>query len=264
MSNIDKQALREAAEKAISAGDGNWMVWREAMQKYPEIFTSSGHIVATVNGSFSAKRSDFIAAANPATVLALLDELEAKDRRIEEEIGRGNREHHRGFMMACGHLKEHSNVHYADAAEMEIAALRKRINELENAPPAPVVPDEKPMPNTLKMYAVDAVAAIAEVRGWNACRAAMLQGAEHVSNRDELPEGWVACSERMPDRDYVLAADFSGKQYPANLPNIQIGIYADWFDDGCPCWDDGDGNDLHLKQVTHWAQIPAAPQQEAK
>ncbi|KUQ53003.1 hypothetical protein AWI17_02275 [Enterobacter asburiae] len=61
--------------------------------------------------------------------LALLDELEAKDRRIEEEIGRANREHHRGFMMACGHLKEHSNVHYADAAEMEIAALRKRIND---------------------------------------------------------------------------------------------------------------------------------------
>lgn len=64
---------------------------------------------------------------------ALLDELEAKDRRIEDEIGRANREHHRGFMMACGHLKEHSNVHYADAAEMEIAALRKRINELESA-----------------------------------------------------------------------------------------------------------------------------------
>lgn len=44
------------------------------------------------------------------------------------------------------------------------------------APPAAVVPEEKPMPNPLKMYAVDAVAAIAEVRGWNACRAAMLQG----------------------------------------------------------------------------------------
>ncbi|MCI3625006.1 hypothetical protein MP972_26605, partial [Escherichia coli] len=42
------------------------------------------------------------------------------------------------------------------------------------APPAPVVPEEKPMPNPLSMYAVDAVAAIAEVRGWNACRAAML------------------------------------------------------------------------------------------
>lgn len=44
------------------------------------------------------------------------------------------------------------------------------------APPVPVVPKEKPMPNPFSMYAVDAVAAIAEVRGWNACRAAMLQG----------------------------------------------------------------------------------------
>lgn len=43
--------------------------------------------------------------------------------------------------------------------------------------PAPVVPDEKPMPNPLSMYAVDAVAAIAEVKGWNACRAAMLAAA---------------------------------------------------------------------------------------
>ncbi|CAD5672055.1 hypothetical protein [Escherichia coli] len=48
--------------------------------------------------------------------------------------------------------------------------------EVYAAPPAPVVPEEKPMPNPLGMYAVDAVAAIAEVRGWNACRAAMLEG----------------------------------------------------------------------------------------
>ncbi|WP_431834768.1 hypothetical protein [Klebsiella pneumoniae] len=43
--------------------------------------------------------------------------------------------------------------------------------------PAPVVPEEKSIPNTLSMYAVDAVAAIAEVKGWNACRAAMLAAA---------------------------------------------------------------------------------------
>ncbi|HBV3286295.1 TPA: hypothetical protein MDT72_004318 [Klebsiella pneumoniae] len=43
--------------------------------------------------------------------------------------------------------------------------------------PVPVVPEEKPIPNTLSMYAVDAVAAIAEVKGWNACRAAMLAAA---------------------------------------------------------------------------------------
>ncbi|MBC6569240.1 hypothetical protein [Escherichia coli] len=50
------------------------------------------------------------------------------------------------------------------------------IIEVYAAPPVPVVPEEKPMPNPLSMYAVDAVAAIAEVRGWNACRTAMLQG----------------------------------------------------------------------------------------
>lgn len=64
-------------------------------------------------------------------VVAMLDELEAKDKRIEEGICRANREHHRGFMMACNYMKEHANIHYADAAEMEIAALRQRINELE-------------------------------------------------------------------------------------------------------------------------------------
>ncbi|HFU8356332.1 TPA: DUF551 domain-containing protein [Escherichia coli] len=55
------------------------------------------------------------------------------------------------------------------------------------APPVPVVPEEKPMPNPLKMYAVDAVAAIAEVRGWNSCRAAMLQGSQPVSQTYKFP-----------------------------------------------------------------------------
>lgn len=62
------------------------------------------------------------------------------------------------------------------------------------APPVPVVPEEKPMPNPLKMYAVDAVAAIAEVRGWNVCRAAMLQ-----SQGNCIKDGWISCSEQMPD-----------------------------------------------------------------
>lgn len=55
------------------------------------------------------------------------------------------------------------------------------------APPVPVVPEEKPVPNPLKMYAVDAVAAIAEVRGWNSCRAAMLQGSQPVSQTYKFP-----------------------------------------------------------------------------
>ncbi|EEY5258631.1 DUF551 domain-containing protein [Escherichia coli] len=90
-------------------------------------------------------------------------------------------------------------------------------------PPVPVVPEEKPMPNPLKMYAVDAVAAIAEVRGWNSCRAAMLHGAEPVSQTYKLnelsgnspvtPDSWISCSERMPDTKtaVLVAREFDRK-----------------------------------------------------
>ncbi|WP_250691985.1 DUF551 domain-containing protein, partial [Escherichia coli] len=74
------------------------------------------------------------------------------------------------------------------------------------APPVPVVPEEKPMPNPLKMYAVDAVAAIEEVRGWNACRAAMLQ-----SQGNCIKDGWISCSDRMPEDTKMLLAFSQGE-----------------------------------------------------
>ncbi|HFT1251703.1 TPA: DUF551 domain-containing protein [Escherichia coli] len=82
------------------------------------------------------------------------------------------------------------------------------IIEVYAAPPIPVVPEEKPMPNPLKMYAVDAVAAIAEVRGWNACRAAMLQ-----SQDSGIKDSWISCSERMPDSKtaVLVAMEFDRK-----------------------------------------------------
>ncbi|MDW3573814.1 hypothetical protein N4235_23380 [Enterobacter asburiae] len=55
-------------------------------------------------------------------------------------------------------------------------------------------------------YADDATQARWEA--WIACRAAMLQGTENVESRSSnspvIPDGWVACSERMPGE--VLAA----------------------------------------------------------
>lgn len=63
------------------------------------------------------------------------------------------------------------------------------------APPAPVVPEEKPMPNPLSMYAVDAVASIAEVRGWNACRAAMLQSGNFRENKNSSTNNFREIAE---------------------------------------------------------------------
>ncbi|EIT7497566.1 DUF551 domain-containing protein [Escherichia coli] len=67
--------------------------------------------------------------------------------------------------------------------------------EVYAAPPVPVVPEEKPMPNPIKMYAVDAVAAIAEVRGWNACREAMLQAGNFRKNKDSSTNNFREIAE---------------------------------------------------------------------
>ena len=78
------------------------------------------------------------------------------------------------------------------------------------APPAQVVPEEKPMPNPLSMYAVDAVAAIAEVRGWNACRAAMLQSGNFRENKNSSTNNFREIAETSTNSpvipDEVLSA----------------------------------------------------------
>ena len=98
-----------------------------------------------------------------------------------------------------------------------ITDLERNIAPLyRHAQPAPVVPDEKPMPNPLSMHAVDAVAAIAEVKGWNACRAAMLKENPvctcpsgdgslrwpcpvHPGNSPVIPDGYVMVPKEMTD-----------------------------------------------------------------
>ncbi|EFH5658680.1 DUF551 domain-containing protein [Escherichia coli] len=132
------------------------------------------------------------------------------------------------------------------------------------APPVPVVPEEKPMPNPLKMYAVDAVAAIAEVRGWNSCRAAMLHGAEPVSQTYKLnelsgnspgtPDSWISCSDRMPnDKQYVWCW---GKSYGWTECNTFEGYY-DWSRN--KWWAVTDDGEEPASKVTHWMPLPEPP-----
>ncbi|TXQ27541.1 DUF551 domain-containing protein [Escherichia coli] len=146
------------------------------------------------------------------------------------------------------------------------------------APPAPVVPEE--------MYWQDAPVegsskAAAYATGWNDCREAMLQSGNFRENKDSstnnfrkipeastsspvTPDGWISCSDRIPEMGerqyYVLAADFKNN-YPPSIPNTQVGVYGDWFNDGNPTWNDGDGEDLHLKEVTHWMPLPESPKE---
>lgn len=85
-------------------------------------------------------------------------------------------------------------------------------------------------------------------------RSAMLQGAEHVSNRDELPDGWVACSERMPNIGVpVITCCGDVVQYAAYAWDGKE--WQDWYEEY---------DKLPANTFTHWHPRPAAPQQEVK
>ncbi|HAN4388577.1 TPA: DUF551 domain-containing protein [Escherichia coli] len=196
MSEIDYQALRAKAEKAtcgewsleygeerFDAGDA--LIHREVVGYLPICRIEGAHPESGFDEDFQMEQqanAEFIAAANPATVLALLGELETAKKRIAE-------------------------------LEAELVSQTYKLNALDGKSPV-------------------------------------------------TPDGWIRCSERMPEMGerqcYVLAADFKNN-YPPNIPNTQVGVYGDWFNDGKPTWDDGGGEDLYLKEVTHWMPLPEAP-----
>jgi hypothetical protein len=97
----------------------------------------------------------------------------------------------------------------------------------------------------------------AYIDGWNAYRAAMLQ-AEPVSNSDELTDGWVACSKRMPSPSTGVIVAAPWQSAP--------GGYAMKWATNCPGHPDADIDGWIIPGAswspTHWMPLPAAPQQE--
>ncbi|MCK6840553.1 DUF551 domain-containing protein [Enterobacter roggenkampii] len=152
----------------------------------------------------------------------------------------------------------------AEEHERTKPALSDRYNwkhqPLYIAPPAPVsVPAAMEMDDDF-----DSAFEHGKAVGWNAYRAAMLQGAEPVSNRDELPDGWVACSERMPeDDDFVYI--WPRPDFGVELHVAQYGKFdkrdAGWY---AQVYEQNYGIEYYPVKVTHWMPLPAAPQREVK
>ncbi|WP_407203485.1 DUF551 domain-containing protein [Enterobacter hormaechei] len=87
-------------------------------------------------------------------------------------------------------------------------------------------------------------------------RAAMLQGAEPVTTAYKLPEGWVACSERLPPEGYETDGGAV--------------CYLVWHKNEVDCGPQYSISNVFFlrkhweKNFTHWMPLPAAPQQEVK
>ncbi|HCW1488863.1 TPA: DUF551 domain-containing protein [Escherichia coli] len=143
----------------------------------------------------------------------------------------------------------------ADEVEEIKTGLRAAFSNV-TAQPAPVVPDEiEPDDGNTFDY----------VDGWNACRAAMLHGAEPVSQTYKLnelagnypvtPDGWISCSERMPDTKtaVLVAVEFDRKgdwrmkwaTYIPGHPDANDG----WIIPGAS-W-----------KPSHWMPLPEPPQE---
>ena len=122
------------------------------------------------------------------------------------------------------------------------------VQPLYIAKPVPMVPDARPSLNN---------GIVGFDEGWNACRASMLNGAEPVSQTYKLnelsgnspvtPDGWISCSERMPnDAQWCVV-------------NTKYGYYVQ-------CWSEGQGwlgDDISIPEcdVINWMPLPEPPQE---
>ena len=194
-------------------------------------------------------------------------------KEIKERIGsldvRDNIEH-RAYEIALASLKAEPVAWLHSDNGLGIPAITRSKNIADSwlskgwyvqplyiAKPVPMVPDVRPSLNN---------GIVGFDEGWNACRAAMLHGAEPVSQSYKLnelsgnspvtPDGWISCSERMPnDKQYVWCW---GKSYGWTECDTFEGYY-DWSRN--KWWAVTDDVEEPASKVTHWMPLPEPPQE---
>lgn len=135
-------------------------------------------------------------------------------------------------------------------------------------PPVPVVPAALPENDDEDGHDIDylepsEVYSLGRTAGWNACRAAMLHGAEPVSQTYKLnelsgnspvtPDGWISCSERMPDdgQHVIILCDGAFVLYA----QYRDGEFFDIVRNGEEFFE------TQSRNVTHWMPLPEPPQE---
>ncbi|HAJ6714174.1 ead/Ea22-like family protein [Escherichia coli] len=246
MSEIDHQALREKAEKATSgvwsleygeerfdAGDA--LIHRDVVGYLPICRIEGAHPESGFDEDFQMEQqanAEFIAAANPATVLALLDERE----RSQQYIKRRDQENEE-IALTVGKLRVE-----LEAAENNLIDSECHVAELEEA-----LRDKQALLEASEKRIAELEAELVS----QACKLNELSG-----NYPVTPDGWISCSERMPEKNQnvlisvnfdsdlveplICSARYTGSTFRRGEATIKP------------------GNDI--EQATHWMPLPEPPQ----
>ncbi|MDY9137508.1 ead/Ea22-like family protein [Escherichia coli] len=193
MSKIDYQALREKAEKAtcgvwsLEYGESRFdcddaLIHREAAGYIPICRIEGAHPESGFDEDFQMEQqanAEFIAAASPATVLELLDELEAAKKRIAElEAEPVSQTYNLPELIEGMEVSIDVSTCDADLGNRYFGTVTEEL-ELDTAKNGYILLVQDAEPNF-------------DING----------------NSPATPDGWIPVSERMPEPyEYVLVTD---------------------------------------------------------
>ena len=238
MSEINYQALRLAAEKAtcgewsLEYGEGRFdgddaLIHREAAGYIPICRIEGAHPESGFDEDFQMEQqanAEFIAAANPATVLALLGELETAKKRI---------------------------------AELEAEPVSQAYNLPELIEGMEVSIDVSTCDADLGNRYFGTVTEASELDAAKNGYILLVQDAEPNfdinGNSPVTPGGWISCSDRMPEDTKMLLAFSQGEI---------VAAYWNWVVNPIDykkyrAFTYLSGN--ILDDVTHWMPLPEPP-----
>ncbi|WP_097412672.1 ead/Ea22-like family protein [Escherichia coli] len=237
MSKIDYQALREIAKQAtqsewvafISPGTGTYAVHTPGDKRCEDVIKWTGF-----DGQKNAENNArYIAAFNPEVVQALLDERE----RNQQYIKRRDQENE-DIALTVGKLRVE-----LEAAENNLIDSECHVAELEEA-----LRDKQALLEASEKR-------IAELEAEPVSQTCKLN--EPSCNSPATPDGWISCSERMPEKNQnvLISVNFDSSLVE---PLICSARYTgSTFRRGEATIKPGNG----IEQATHWMPLPEPPQE---
>ncbi|HAJ5680457.1 TPA: DUF551 domain-containing protein [Escherichia coli] len=228
MSEINYQALREVAERAIPAMERLLMLPADDDLLSEQELKDYGVDIDALNA--------FKFLAGPETVLALLDERE----RNQQYIKRRDQENE-DIALTVGKLR------------VELEAAKKRIAELEAEPVIQTykLTFEQWLEQQHDKIDVDCGCVSTEMlMHW-------IRVAYEAGNYPVTPDGWISCSERMPEKgqNVLISVNFDSSLVE---PLICSARYTgSTFRSGDVTVKPGNG----IEQATHWMPLPEPPQE---